>query len=236
MLFRCINYTASDYLKENSAIKLILWAQNKGNCQKESVHPKSHEKKNNWQTFSACSFIECSLSLLMFNQPPPLAQIKIYNGRAGGGNTARVAFQQQGGQTFKSDPKQHITLHGDLEGRLSREEHRNSAQNKIRMRGSGLFSGPQNSFWKMPQCVQRVRPLHFKIGHWCTCIISVLRVKNEELSLEWLMAQQLQWHIDYIPHLCVTPHTQGEDIVLIESQHHRLILFGRDARGHQVQP
>lgn len=76
MLFRCINYTASDYLKENSAIKLILWAQNKGNCQKESVHPKSHKKKNNWQTYSACSFIECSLSLLMFNQPPPLAQIK----------------------------------------------------------------------------------------------------------------------------------------------------------------
>lgn len=101
MLFRCINYTASDYLKENSAIKLILWVQNKGNCRKESVHPKSHEKKNNWQTFSACSFIECSLSLLMFNQPPPLAQIKSHNGRTGGGNRARAASEQQVGQTFQ---------------------------------------------------------------------------------------------------------------------------------------
>jgi len=101
MLFGCINYTASDYLKENSAIKLILWAQNKGNCQKESVHPKSHEKKNNWQTFSACSFIECSRSLLMFKQPPPLAQIKSHNGRTGGGNAAGVASEQQVGQTLQ---------------------------------------------------------------------------------------------------------------------------------------
>lgn len=122
MLFRCINYTASDYLKENSAIKLILRAQNKGNCQKESVHPKSHKKKNNWQTFSACSFIECSLSLLMFNQPPPLAQIKSYNGRTGRGNTACVAFEQQVGEIFQIWPQTaHIVTWGcrreNLQGR-----------------------------------------------------------------------------------------------------------------------
>lgn len=152
MLYGCINYTASDYPKENSAIKLILWAQNKGNCQKESVHPKSHKKKNNWQTFSACSFIECSLSLLMFNQLPPLAQIKSYNGRTSRGNVACVALNSRWVKHFKFDPKQHVSLHGELEGRLSREKYCNSTQNKIRMLDCGQCDVLQNSTGKHSSC------------------------------------------------------------------------------------
>lgn len=148
MLFRCINYTASDYLKENSAIKLILWAQNKGNCQKESVHPKSH-KKNNWQTFSACSFIECSLSLLMFNQPPPVAQIKSYNGRTGRGTQPVQLLNSRWVEHFKSDPRQHISLHREPGRRLSREEYCNSEQSKIRQLGCGQL---QSSFGKHSGC------------------------------------------------------------------------------------
>lgn len=178
MLFRCINYTASDYLKENSAIKLTLWAQNKGNCQKESVHPKSHEKKNNWQAFSACSFIECSLSLLMFNQPPPLAQIKSENGRTGGGNAICTAFEQQVDQIFQIWPQTTRIFMGDLEGRLFREGNCDSMQNKIRMLDSGLCSVLQNSSWKFSSC-HGARwgnsPLPVQVGTSHFCIVLVLK-------------------------------------------------------------
>lgn len=207
MLFRCINYTASDYLKENSAIKLILWAQNKGNCQKESVHPKSHEKKNNWQTFSACSFMECSLSLLMFNQPPPLAQMKSYNVRTGGGTQPASLLNSRWVKHFKSDPKHPPSSHGDPEGWTSRGENCNSMRKKIRMLDSGVLGVLQSSPESFPAALEHTRGQASSCASKSLMPDPCLRVgKGEEQSLEWLWSgTTAQMALDHTAQVCQKP-------------------------------
>lgn len=206
MLFKCINYTASDYLKGNSAIKLILWAQNKRNCQKETVHPKSHEKKNNLQTFSACSFIECSL-------PPDVQSAsttgtdKIIQWQNWWGECSLRTFWTAGGSNIS-----HLTpnskylymgiLKRDSSGKKIVIQHKTKQGSLIA--GCLVLAELLLKAFQLPWCMWGVSSLHVQMGHWCACIISFLRLeKREERSLGWVTAAgKLQWHRDCRSHQC----------------------------------